>query len=218
MCPENATAPAPTRANVTPTPVPHKPHTSKRAAAAVDSIKGNFGANEAPTVASTPTLTTMETGTGAGVNTGRGRGRPGKTTAPALAVTKTLKNESVSEDFEPVMKRVKTQESSSGTIIKVQIPISSDPACIRSDSDKENVDPGSDLRLKSKSTQKGNTLASIAHGKGKKRSVPRRSARKIRVENTEAYARCGEVVDCKGMCCGEPHCIYCFGEWEDSHG
>lgn len=215
MGPKSATAPSPARATATPTPTPRKPRTSKKAA--VSAIQGSFDANGALALASTPALTTMRAGTGTGANIGRGRGRPRKTTTPALANTNTLRNELAPEHDESALKRIKTTESS-GRLIEVQIPVSPDPARVRSDSDKENVGPGLGLSLKSKpaSVQKVKGPTATALEKGKKRSAPRRSARKIKVENTEAYARCGEVVDCNGMCCGEPRCVYCFGEWEDS--
>jgi len=213
MGPKNVTVTdtASPRTTATPTPTPRKPRTSKKAAAAA--IQGSFDATGALTVTSTPETTA---GTGAGVHTGRGRGRPRKTVAPALADANTLKNESTPEILDPALKRIKTEESSPGAMLEIQIPVSPDPARFRSDPDKENLGPGVGLRLKRKGAQKAKAPTSATYEEIKKRSVPKRNTRKIKVENTEAYARCGEVVDCKGTCCGEPRCVYCFGEWEDS--
>lgn len=67
-------------------------------------------------------------GNGAGANIGRGRGRPRKTATPALVDVDTLKNELAPKHDEPTFKRIETEESSSGTTIEVQIPVSPDSA------------------------------------------------------------------------------------------
>lgn len=213
MDPTNVTAPATasTHTSATPTPTPRKPRTSKKAIAAT--IQGSFCATRALTVGSTPALAT--TGSGAGVNSGRGRGRPRKTATPALIDTNTCKNKSTPKTLEPVLKRIKTEDSSPGAMVEVQIPVSPDPARFQPDSD-EDTGPGVGLRLKHKAAQRVKAPTITAHEKEKKRTVPKRNTRNITVEKTEAYARCGEVVDCKGTCCGEPRCIYCFGEWDNS--
>lgn len=109
------------------------------------------------------------------------------------------------DTLEPPSNKMRVEEDIS-RMFGIQVPLS--PLSF-GDANKENAIPGVDGIHKSEGVTK--------HANGNNILMERsfyNAARVVKVEDTEEYARCGQEVDCKGTCCGERYCLYCFGEWD----
>lgn len=128
-----------------------------------------------------------------GNRTGRGRGRPRKNPVKDTPAKDNAIQEGDQLDaaVEPVSKKVKTDGMSmspSHSTIEIQVP-----------------DTPLSARFKTENS-KGNTLPRL------------KTKRKLSfqdIKHTEEYISCGQEVNCEGACCGEPSCVYCFGDVED---
>lgn len=146
---------------------------------------------------------TGTSGTEPGAGRGRGRGRPRKT--PVNVNVKMDDDLKEPDALEPLSKKIRVEEDVS-RMFGIEVPLS--PLSFGG-ANKENVIPGVNGIHKGEGVTK--------HAKGNKIPTGRSfndAARVIKVEVTEEYARCGQKVDCKGTCCGECYCLYCFGEWD----
>lgn len=146
---------------------------------------------------------TGTSGTGTGAGHGRGRGRPRKT--PVKVNVKVDDDLKEPDALEPLSKKIRV-EGDISRMFGIEVPLS--PLSF-GDANKENAIPGVN------GIHKGEGVTKPA--KGNKILTGRSfndAARVVKVEDTEEYARCGQEVDCKGTCCGERYCLYCFGEWD----
>lgn len=166
-------------------PSPRNPRVTKKTAKSA--IPANSG------------VVTGTSGTSTGAGRGRGRGRPRKT--PMNVNVKVDDDIKEPDALEPLSKRIMVEEDIS-RMFGIEVPLS--PLSF-GDANKENAIPG----------VKGEGVTKPA--KGNKILTERSfndAARVVKVVDTEEYARCGQEVDCKGTCCGERYCLYCFGEWD----
>ena len=146
---------------------------------------------------------TGTSGTGTGAGHGRGRGRPRKT--PVKVNVKVDDDLKEPDALEPLSKKIRV-EGDISRMFGIEVPLS--PLSF-GDANKENAIPGVN------GIHKGEGVTKPA--KGNKILTGRSfndAARVVKVEDTEEYAHCGQEVDCKGTCCGERYCLYCFGEWD----
>lgn len=137
---------------------------------------------------------------------GRGRGRPRKTPLN-VKVDNDLKD---LDSLEPPSKKMRVEEEIS-SMFGIQVPLSPLPF---GGANKENASPGI---YKSDGRYNANGNLVTKHAKGRKALSKRPfndAAQMVKVEDTEEYARCGQEVNCKGTCCGERYCLYCFGAWD----
>ena len=146
---------------------------------------------------------TGTSGTGTGAGHGRGRGRPRKT--PVKVNVKVDDDLKEPDALEPLSKKIRV-EGDISRMFGIEVPLS--PLSF-GDANKENAIPGVN------GIHKGEGVTKPA--KGNKILTGRSfndAARVVKVEDTEEYAHCGQEVDCKGTCCGERYCLYCFREWD----
>ena len=137
---------------------------------------------------------------------GRGRGRPRKTPLN-VKVDNDVKD---LDSLEPPSKKMRVEEEKS-SMFGIQVPLS--PLTF-GDTNKENVGPGGNGIHKGEGRYGDHVTK---HGKERNALSDRLfndTAQMAKVEDTQEYACCGQEVDCKGTCCGERHCLYCFGAWD----